>query len=119
MSKNVLIVGGSSGLGKRLAELYVQDGCQVGIIARREELLKEIQQKFPSNIHIRTADICDDMIDEKINALINEMSGIDIMIISASTGEINEELITSIENKTVDVNVKGYLRVLTSAWHYF
>ena len=54
MSKNVLIVGGSSGLGKRLAELYVLDGCQVGIIARREELLKEIQQKFPSNIHICT-----------------------------------------------------------------
>jgi len=119
MSKNVLIVGGSSGLGKRLAELYVLDGCQVGIIARREELLKEIQQKFPSNIHICTADICDDIIDEKINALINEMDGIDIMIVAASTGEINEELITSIENKTADVNVKGYLRVLTSAWHYF
>ena len=88
MPKNILIVGGSSGLGKRLAELYVRDGCKVGIIARREALLKEIQQQFPSNVYICPADICDNSITEKINNIIHEMNGVDIIILSASTGEI-------------------------------
>jgi len=119
MPKNVLIVGGSSGLGKRLAELYVRDGCKVGIIARREALLKEIQQQFPSNIYICPADICDNSITEKINNIIREMNGVDIIILSASTGEINEELIPSIENDIIKINVRGYLQVLIAAWHYF
>ena len=119
MPKSVLIVGGSSGLGKRLAELYVKENCKVGIIARRENLLKEIQQRYPSNVYICTADISDSFIDEKINRLIAEMNGVDLMILAASHGEINEALDSTIENDTVENNVKGYLQVLITAWHYF
>jgi len=119
MSKNILIIGGSSGLGKRLAELYAAEGCKVGIIARRENLLKEIHQQFPSQIHFCTADISDDNISKQIMDLISTMNGIDILIVAASIGEINEPLDASIETRTIETNVKGYLQVLTSAMHYF
>jgi len=119
MTKKVLIVGGSSGLGKRLAELYAAEDCQVGIIGRRENLLKEIQQEFPSHIQVCVADISDNSIDKKINDLIITMNGIDILIIAASIGEINEMLDPSIENSIIEINVKGYLQVMIAAWHYF
>jgi hypothetical protein len=39
--------------------------------------------------------------------LINRMGGMDIFILTASVGEINEELIAEKELKTIDTNVKG------------
>ena len=43
MNEKILIVGGSSGLGKKLAELYAADGAQVGVIARRANLLEALR----------------------------------------------------------------------------
>ncbi len=119
MPKRILIVGGSSGLGRRLAELYAAEGCKIGIIGRRENLLEEIRQQFPFHIHTCIADISIDEISKKIIDLINTLDGIDILIIAASIGEINEDLNASIENKTIETNVNGYLQVLITAWHYF
>jgi short-subunit dehydrogenase len=119
MQNKVLIIGGSSGLGKRLAEIYAAEGYQAGIIARRELLLKEIQKQFPNQIHIAKADINDIDIAEKLNKIINELGGIDICIITASVVEFNYELCIAPEIKTVDTNISGYIKVLNFLWHYF
>jgi len=42
MSKNAIIFGATSGIGKHLAKLLIQDGYTVGITGRRELKLKEI-----------------------------------------------------------------------------
>lgn len=119
MGKNVLIVGATSGIGRRLAELYAESGCKVGIIGRREHLLYEIKQKFPANIHIKKADITNENISQSLNELITEMNGADVIIISASIVEFNEELLPENEIKTVETNIKGFARAMNFAWHYF
>jgi short-subunit dehydrogenase len=119
MNKKILIVGGTSGLGRRLAELYIADDCRVGIIGRRENLLQEIKLQFPDNIDILKADISENNFQEALMNFINGMEGIDIFILTASVGEMNEELIAEKELKTIDINVKGYTSVLNTAWHYF
>ena len=119
MSKNVLIVGATSGIGRRLAELYAGSGHQVGILGRRGNLLNEIQKNFPSNIHIKKADVTDDNIGQSINELINEMNGVDVIIISASIVEFNEDLLPEHEIKTVETNIKGFTKVMNFTWHYF
>ena len=40
--KRALIIGASSGIGKELAKLLVEDGYKVIITGRREKLLEEI-----------------------------------------------------------------------------
>ncbi|MFT4684998.1 MAG: short-subunit dehydrogenase, partial [Flavobacteriales bacterium] len=47
MSKNAVIFGASSGIGRELARLLVNDGYKVMITGRRVELLKEIQKENP------------------------------------------------------------------------
>jgi len=44
-SKNALIIGASSGIGKELSKLLVADGYKVVITGRREKLLLEIKDK--------------------------------------------------------------------------
>jgi NAD(P)-dependent dehydrogenase (short-subunit alcohol dehydrogenase family) len=45
--KVVVITGASSGIGKRTAEDLAADGARVCLVARREELLKEIGKGLP------------------------------------------------------------------------
>ena len=119
MNKNVVIVGGSSGLGRQLAELYVAEGCKVGIIGRRENLLIELQHHFPERILFKKADIADDTIVESLNQLINALGGLDILVVAASIIHFNNELQPDLESETIAINVKGYTNILTTAWHYF
>ena len=46
--KKIIIIGASIGIGKSLAELYIQKGYEVGITSRRENLLEEIKAKYPT-----------------------------------------------------------------------
>ena len=92
MSTKILIVGGSSGIGRRLAELYAAEGYKVGVIARREPLLIDLQKKFPDKIIIKKADIADETISQSIIELITALNGVDIIIVAASIVNFNNDL---------------------------
>ena len=119
MKKKILIVGGSSGLGRRLAEMYAAEGCSVGIIARREYLLKEIQLASSAPIFITASDINATDIEAKITAVIESMDGIDVCIITASIVEFNHDLTIAAELRTIETNVTGFTKVFNTVWHYF
>jgi short-subunit dehydrogenase len=119
MQKKILIIGASSGLGKRLAEIYAGEGYLVGIVARREDLLKEMEKKFPGQVNILASDINNEQIVKNLIDIIQTMGGIDICIITASVVDFNHEFILSTEEKTVETNVSGYIKVLNTVWHYF
>jgi hypothetical protein len=53
-TERILIVGGSSGLGRKLAVLYAQRGAKVCVTGRRKALLEELQDellgKYPPSL---------------------------------------------------------------------
>ena len=40
--KSILITGASSGIGRATAEIFLDAGWRVGLVARRGELLEEV-----------------------------------------------------------------------------
>ena len=54
--KTIWITGGSTGIGKALAIKFANEGWNVAISARRENLLKEISEKY-ENIHSFQLDV--------------------------------------------------------------
>jgi short-subunit dehydrogenase len=119
MAKNILIVGATSGLGRQLAKLYAEEGCHVGIIGRRENLLQEIKQEFGEAVYTLKADINDSTIGDQVIQFIQLMKGIDMIIVAASVVEFNHELQYEPEMKTVGINVNGFTRVINAAWDHF
>jgi uncharacterized oxidoreductase len=55
-SNTVLVTGGASGIGLALAERFLRAGSEVIVCGRREEKLREAQEKHPG-LHIRVCDV--------------------------------------------------------------
>ena len=49
--KRIVIMGATSGIGLNLAEKLASQGMQLGVAGRKTEVLRELQQKYPSQIH--------------------------------------------------------------------
>ena len=56
--KSLIITGASSGIGRATAELFLENGWRVGLIARRVELLKDVAQGR-KNAVVLPADVTD------------------------------------------------------------
>lgn len=119
MSKKVIVIGASSGLGRHLAELYAKEGSFVGIIGRRGNLLKELEQQYPGKIFSQQADITDENIESTIKELIQLLNGLDLIIIAASVINFNNALSQRPEIETIDINVTGFTKIVTSIWEFF
>ena len=118
MKRKILIVGGTSGLGRKLAGLYCKEDCMVGIVGRRENLLKDFQKEYPGNSKICHADISKEDAGNKIAAFIDELGGFDIFILTASVIHFNESLELKKELETIGINIHGFTQIINTAYHY-
>lgn len=87
--KNIVITGGSDGLGKTLANELKNDN-KVIIISDNEEKIKNVANEF--NCDYRVCDVKDyNRVEGVINSIINEYGNIDVLINNAGLW-IQEEL---------------------------
>jgi short-subunit dehydrogenase len=120
MSKNAVIFGASSGIGRELARLLVNDGYKVMITGRRVELLKEIQKENPENYIIKQHDINNiDKTLELFELLSNSFDDVDLIIHNAGIAEENFDLEWDKDLPTINTNVIAATRVYQLAYNYF
>ena len=80
MTSNIWITGASSGIGKALAIKFAKEGWRVAASARREGLLKDLNNRY-SNIHSFPLDVKDESGAKKVfNDIIEEFETIDICV---------------------------------------
>lgn len=116
---NAIVVGASSGIGKALARCMVADGWQVGITARRRELLEELQKEAPEQYHVAVFDATASDALEHLDRLVQNMGGMDMLIISAGWGELNRDLDEGIELGTVGLNVQAFTHLVIWGYTHF
>jgi short-subunit dehydrogenase len=118
--KKAIIIGATSGIGKELARLLVDDGFKVGITGRRTELLESLKSENPDSYFIKTFDVKDTKVaEEKLEELTSELGGLDLLILSSGTGDINDKLDFDIEIRTIETNVVGWTFISDWAFKYF
>ena len=118
--KKAIIIGASSGIGKELTKIFVSHGCEVGIAARRTDLLNELVAKLPTKIYTTTIDIRNtDIAIQSLEKLIKDVGDVDIIVISSGIGHINQFLDWSKEKETIETNVSRFTAMAGVAMHYF
>lgn len=103
-----VIVGASSGIGRDIARALSNSGCELILVARRENRLEELKAELDTHIEIITADIsvpdvCIDL-HEKIKS-----QNVDILINNAAIGIFGEFDKTDLESELnlIDTNIKA------------
>ena len=118
--KKAIVVGATSGIGRGIAKLLVDNDYNVGITGRRTNLLNEIKNENPDHYLIRAFDTRDTKdISNHLNELTQELGGLDLLIISSGTGDRIDQLDFEIEKRTIDTNVSGFTAIADWTYNYF
>ncbi len=117
--KKIIIVGASSGIGYRVARDFALKGWHVGMAARREKPLKELQREFPDRVVYKTMDVTTAESVGRFNDLIEQLGGMDVMLYAAGTGFQNTGLDLTREMVTLETNVLGMARITLASYKYF
>ena len=118
--KKIIIIGASSGIGRNLANLYAETDAKIGLIGRREEKLKELYRLNPDKYIYKICDVSNTELSATcLDELVNELGGLDVIILSAGTGELNNSLECNIEKPTLLTNVLGWTCLTNRAVRYF
>ena len=117
--KKVIIIGATSGIGRGLAERFIQEGNMVGITGRRENKLQELCSQN-KNCFYTISDVTKETDTiRQLNNLVDRMGGMDILVFCSGVGELNPELDYNLERPTLLTNVIGFTNVADWAFHFF
>ena len=121
MKKTIWITGGSTGIGKALAIRFANEGWNVAISARRENLLKELSDRY-ENISPFPLDVTDKENCKNIFNQVKEKFGnIDICFFSTGTWDPKKEKdidVEQIEN-VFKINFFGTVNSIKAIEEYY
>lgn len=118
--KKAIIVGASSGIGRALAQILADHDFKVGISGRRTSLLESLHAENPNAFIVSTFDVCHtENAIAQLEQLVRSLGGLDLLVLSSGTGELNEQLDFALEKPCIDTNVTGFTAVADWAFNYF
>ena len=119
--KNIWITGASSGIGKALAIKFANEGWQVAASARRENLLKELSDRYP-NIQSFPLDVTDsDKCKSVFKDIVEKFENIEICVFGTGIHDPQSEKKFNLEKikKIMEVNFFGTMNSINSVYDYF
>ncbi len=109
----VVITGGSSGIGRAIAEAFVQNDAQVVIMGRREDALRATAQAIGAQCSWQRADVSQrEQVATAVDAVVAQFGKIDVLINNAGesrgiTAEMSLEQAEAIWDLELATNLKG------------
>ncbi len=119
MEKRAIVIGATSGIGLEVAKVLSEQGWQVGIAGRRQEVLQQIQRKDLNIVATQRIDVTQEGAADALETLIGKMGGMDLYFHSSGIGFQNPGLDKEKEVNTVMTNAVGVTRLLNVAFKYF
>jgi short-subunit dehydrogenase len=118
--RKAIVIGATSGIGQGVARLLAEHGYKVGITGRRTEFLRQLEKERPGSYISCEMDITfPEQTIAGLQKLILQMGGVELILISSGTGDLNDTLEFSIEKRTTDTNVTGFTALADWIFNYF
>ena len=114
--KTAVVIGASSGIGRALAVALSADGYRIGAVARRTDLLLKLQSELAGPCVIKTIDVSQlELAQPLLREMIRDLGDVDLFIVNAGTGFVNDSLAWQPESDTIGVNVLGFTGMVNVA----
>ena len=121
-----MITGGGSGIGRAVAERFVDEGASVTILGRNLDQLKEAVNASPApdRMHAISADVRDSaQLHEAVAETVGRFGKLDTLVANAGIWDYHRQLtrLTASEleasfDEIFSINVKGYFLAAEAAW---
>lgn len=119
MDKRIIIIGASSGLGRRIAMDYARSGWLVGVAARREQRLRQMADECDGDMVYAAIDVTSPDAVTRLSQLIELRGGMDVLLYCAGVGYQDPDIDPEILQSTLSTNVDGFSRIMVAAYKYF
>lgn len=114
-----IVIGASSGIGKEVAQMLIDEGWTVGLAARRDGKFLPTMHAHEDKVKVAKIDVTASDAADKLNLLIKRIGGMDLFFYAAGVGHQNRDLQEDIELTTVRTNAIGFTRMIGAAYRYF
>ena len=120
-NKVIWITGASSGIGKALAIKFANEEWQVAASARRENLLKELSDKYPNiqsfPLDVTKSDECKSVFKD----ILEKFENIEICVFGTGIHDPKSEKKFNLEKirKIMEVNFFGTMNSINSIYDYY
>ena len=121
-----LITGGGSGIGRAVAERFVEEGASVTILGRHRDQLDDVvgASPDPSRMHAVQADVRNsEQLHDAVAQTVARFGKLDTLVANAGIWDYHRQLtrLTAAEieatlDEVFSVNVKGYFLAAEAAW---
>ena len=110
----VLITGASSGIGRDMAKVLAEKGCDLVLVARDVEKLNALKNELNTNVKIVTMDLSNADNCKRLHA---ENPNIDLLINNAGFGDCGNFTKTSLDKEIsmINTNITAY-HILTKLY---
>lgn len=126
--KAAVITGGSQGLGRRIAERYLEEGACVAVCARNEKELRQAERELSALagatgrvIAVRADVAIEEEAANVVKACVDTFGSIDILVnnagIHGAKGEIDQVDLTEWKS-AIEVNLYGTIHMIRAAVPY-
>jgi meso-butanediol dehydrogenase / (S,S)-butanediol dehydrogenase / diacetyl reductase len=116
--KLAVVTGASRGLGKRIAEAFVREGCRVALLGRNADALLAAASEIGSMAAVFPTDISDPAaVRQTFDAIGQRFGGVDFLINNAALGHLQtvEEADDHLLQEEIGANLLGPIYCMRSA----
>ncbi len=117
--KRALVTGGTTGLGRAIAERFGTEGARVVITGRDRDLGEQAAAGLGAHVRFVAADAGDpEAVAASVSAAVDHLGGLDVLVNNAGIGVAARLLDTPLADydQVMNVNVRGYLLYAQQAY---
>lgn len=118
--KKAIIIGASSGIGAEMATQLSRKGYQLGLMARRENLLEDLVSNLEGEHQVMPIDLKNfEEAEQQMNQMIALLDDVDLIVLNSGVGAQEYQLDWIYQKQLIDVNVSGLVLMSTISMDYF
>ena len=116
--KKIIIMGASSGMGLRVAEMLASRKVRIGVAGRHTGPLEALKRKYSDYVEYASIDVTKPDGPMLLEELAEKTGGMDIYLHMAGIGYENLDLDPEREAAIVSTNAVGFARMIDAAYRY-